>query len=254
MKILRDPQSLGAYLQSCKRPLGWVPTMGYLHEGHLALIKEAKKQNQSVILSVFVNPTQFNEKDDFDAYPRDESRDLSLAKSAGVEAVWLPKHADIYRDGDTFEVSEKIHASQMEGAYRPGHFVGVGTVILKMVQILQAQYVYFGEKDYQQLQLVRDMMRSFFMPVRVIGVVTQREPSGLAMSSRNARLTPEQKNKAASIHENICRQNSAASARAQLVKEGFRVDYVQDYQGRRYVAAWLDEVRLIDNVPLTERE
>ena len=250
MKILRNNDALQAYLSVCPSPIGLVPTMGYLHQGHGALLQSARADNKTVIMTLFVNPAQFNESNDFQSYPRDEVRDLALAKNQGADAVWLPEVEAIYPKGDSFSLIEHQHNLRMEGLYRPGHFHGVATVILKLCQLVKPQRIYMGEKDYQQLQLVEDLARCFFLPIHVVGVPTQREVSGLAMSSRNARLTDSQKDQAAAIYQAITFQPTSEKAKHHLLDQGFDVDYVEDYQGRRFVAAWLGGVRLIDNVAI----
>ncbi len=253
MKLLRNNDDLAVYLSSLSGAMGLVPTMGYLHPGHGALLKAARAQNQAVLMTIFVNPTQFNEADDFQSYPRDEARDLAMVESLGVDAVWMPEVDAIYPPGDTFCLHEKNHNTRMEGIHRPGHFYGVATVVLKLCLLAKPQRIYMGEKDYQQLQLVRDLVASFFLPIEVIEVPTQREVSGLAMSSRNVRLTKKQRKQAAKIYQALCEQPNVNATRQVLNDLGFRVDYVEEYQGRRYVAAWLGRVRLIDNVALDRR-
>ncbi len=173
-----------------------VPTMGYLHEGHLALVARAKAEAGQggalrVVVSIFVNPTQFGPNEDFSTYPRDSARDLALLREAGVDAVFLPEVAEIYPAGAQTIVETTQLARVLIGKLRPGHFRGVATVVTKLFHIVQPDFACFGEKDYQQLCVIRQMVRDLDMPVAIIGVPTQRAADGLALSSRNVRLSPE---------------------------------------------------------------
>ena len=177
--------------------IGFVPTMGALHEGHLALIRRARAENKTVIVSVFVNPTQFNDKKDLEAYPRDTARDLKLCEEAGADMVFVPDAGEIYPDGFCTTVSLDGPLTRLlEGAFRPGHFAGVATVVAKLFNIVQPDRAYFGEKDYQQLKIVQQMTRDLNLPVTVMPCPTVREPDGLALSSRNALLSPEARQQA----------------------------------------------------------
>lgn len=171
--------------------LGFVPTMGYLHEGHLSLVRAAQQENEAVAVSIFVNPTQFGEGEDLDAYPRDLDRDLALLSEAGVDLVWTPGVADVYPPGfDTYVVPGGV-ADVLEGARRPGHFRGVATVLTVLFRLLGPHRAYFGQKDAQQVAVVRQVVRDLALEVDVVACSIVREPDGLAMSSRNAYLTPE---------------------------------------------------------------
>ena len=172
---------------------GFVPTMGYLHEGHLSLVRAARKANPNVVASIFVNPTQFGPGEDFERYPRDEERDVSLLRGAGVDVVFMPSVEEMYPNGaSTFVVVEEI-TDVLEGAYRSGHFRGVTTVVAKLFNIVQPTRAYFGRKDAQQLAVIRKMMRDLRRDIEIVGLPTVREPDGLAMSSRNAYLSPEER-------------------------------------------------------------
>ncbi|MBO9472901.1 pantoate--beta-alanine ligase [Shimia sp. R10_1] len=171
--------------------IGMVPTMGYLHAGHMSLIQTAKTQSDAIVVSIFVNPTQFGETADLDAYPRDEDRDLALLKEAGVAVVFLPEVETMYPPGDETIVETTRLANMLHGEVRPGHFRGVTTVVARLFNIVQPDVAVFGEKDYQQLQVIKRMVADLHMPVQIIGAPTVREADGLAMSSRNVRLTPE---------------------------------------------------------------
>lgn len=168
-----------------------VPTMGYLHEGHMALVRRARQVADIVSVSIFVNPTQFSDPRDLDLYPRDEERDLAMLREAGVDVVLLPSVADMYPENDETIVEASRLGNILHGAVRPGHFRGVATVVTRLFNIFQPDFACFGEKDYQQLQVIRRMVRDLKFPIEIMPVPTVREPDGLAMSSRNARLTPE---------------------------------------------------------------
>jgi len=229
-------------------PLGLVPTMGALHQGHLSLVESSLKHNDFTIVSIFINPKQFNDAGDFDAYPADYRSDLDRLESAGVDAVLLPDSGQIYADNYRFRVSEDEFSRQLCGAHRPGHFDGVLTVVMRLLNLVRPDNAYFGEKDYQQLQLIQDMTSAFFMPVNIIACATVREADGLAMSSRNHRLDKQQREKAANLYAALNQSRSADQARDVLTQQGFDVDYVKDIAGRRLAAARLGETRLIDNV------
>jgi pantoate--beta-alanine ligase len=232
--------------------VGFVPTMGALHDGHLSLIERAQAENDHVIVSVFVNPTQFNDPTDLEKYPRPIERDLELLRAAGVDVAFLPQPEEIYFDHYRFKVTENDFSKQLCGAHRPGHFDGVLTVVLKLFQLTRPDRAYFGEKDYQQLQLIKDMSAALFLDIDVIPCTTKRESDGLAMSSRNLRLTPEQREIAPKIYRVLralsTQQTDASGARRELEAAGFRVDYVEKHFGRWFAAAYLGDVRLIDNV------
>jgi pantoate--beta-alanine ligase len=230
--------------------LGFVPTMGALHQGHMSLIEASKKQNTQTIVSVFINPKQFDDTADFEAYPADRQKDLDQLEKAGVDVVILPDSAQIYVDDYRFKVTENDFSQRLCGAHRPGHFDGVLTVVMRLLNLVRPDNAYFGEKDYQQLQLIRDMAAAFFIPVNIVGCATVREADGLAMSSRNRRLDARSKVQAASLHATLKNSRSANEARDALLEQGFDVDYVEDIAGRRLAAAQLGNTRLIDNVEI----
>jgi len=231
-------------------PLGFVPTMGALHEGHLSLVKASKDQNALTIVSVFINPTQFDDKRDFEKYPVDARSDLGLLEEAGVDAVLLPDAAQIYRDNYRFKITEDEFSRRLCGAHRPGHFDGVLTVVMRLLNLVRPDQAYFGEKDYQQLQLIRDMVNAFYMPVKIVACATVREHDGLAMSSRNQHLDARHRAQAPALFAALQNSRTAAEARQLLVSKGFEVDYVEDIQNRRLAAARLGNTRLIDNVEI----
>jgi pantoate--beta-alanine ligase len=242
-----------------RKSIGFVPTMGALHRGHGSLVERCRRENDVVVVSIFVNPTQFNDPKDLDRYPRMLQSDLALLESLGTDEVILPTVSELYPQGYRFRVEG--HASQdlpnestnvMEGAFRPGFLAGVMTVVLKLLNIVRADRAYFGEKDYQQLRVVADMVRDFFVPTEIIPCPTVRDASGLAESSRNKLLPAEAKAKAACLYGALTSAANVADARAHLEANGFTVDYVEEHWGRRFAAAFLDGVRLIDNVPIAE--
>jgi pantoate--beta-alanine ligase len=231
--------------------LGYVPTMGALHEGHLSLVDRSRTENDRTLVSIFVNPTQFDDPADLDAYPRTLERDLEMLDAAGVDFVLLPRAEEMYADRFHYRVSETDLSTTLEGIHRPGHFDGVLTVVLKLLNIAAAERAYFGEKDWQQLRLVRGMADAFFLPTTIVACPTVRESTGLALSSRNARLTTPDRERAATLHRILSSAATVEDAIDQLTDAGFAVDYVADRDGRRLAAVRLAGVRLIDNVPLS---
>ena len=230
--------------------LGFVPTMGALHDGHLSLVERSRAENDRTLVSVFVNPTQFDDPADFDAYPRTLQRDLALLDAAGVDFVLLPRAGEMYADGFRYRVSETELSTTLEGAHRPGHFAGMLTIVLKLLNIAAAERAYFGEKDWQQLSLVRGMADAFFLPTAIVACPTVRESTGLALSSRNTRLSAPDRERAAILHRVLTSAATTDDAIDQLADAGFAVDYVDDQDGRRLAAVRLRGVRLIDNVAL----
>ncbi|MFP4541551.1 MAG: pantoate--beta-alanine ligase [Opitutales bacterium] len=230
--------------------IGFVPTMGALHRGHAALIEQARAECGIVVVSIFVNPTQFNDPEDCTAYPQPLEADLALCRELGVDGVFLPRRADLYPDGYRYRVTETEASLPREGAFRPGHFDGVLTVVLKLFQLVAPDRAYFGEKDWQQLSLVRGMAKAFFLPLEVVACPTVREADGLALSSRNVRLSPAARARAAVFPRLLAEAPSPEAACAELEGAGFAVEYVEDAEGRRLGAVVLEGVRLIDNLPL----
>jgi len=233
--------------------LGFVPTMGALHEGHLSLVRRARAENDRTLVSIFVNPTQFDEATDLAQYPRTLEADLAMLRAEGTDFVLLPHEPDLYPDGYRYSVTERTLSTVLEGAHRPGHFDGVLTVVMKLLQIASAERAYFGEKDWQQLSLVRGMAETFFLPTGIVACATVREADGLALSSRNRRLRPADRQRAPQFYRTLSSAPSADAACHGLRAIGFAVDYVEDRDGRRLGAVRLGDVRLIDNVPLGGR-
>jgi pantoate--beta-alanine ligase len=222
--------------------------MGALHEGHVSLCRAARKDHEIVLVSVFVNPTQFDEAQDFEAYPRTLGSDAKTLGDAGVDVIFAPSVNEMYPNGTRYAVVEHELSRELCGAHRPGHFSGMLTVVLKLLQIAGADAAYFGEKDFQQLLLVRGLCEAFFVQTRIIGCPTVRETDGLAMSSRNARLSAQERALAPRFHAVLITAPTAAEATKQLSAAGFVVDYVEDRDGRRFGAVRLGHTRLIDNV------
>jgi pantoate--beta-alanine ligase len=244
-----DWQAARAGPEYAGRSVGFVPTMGALHAGHRALLERARAENDRVVLSIFVNPTQFNDPADLARYPRTLEADQALAEGL-VDDVLAPPANELYPDEYNYRVTENDLSLKWEGAHRPGHFDGVLTVVLKLINLVRADRAYFGEKDWQQLQLVRGMARAYFLPVEIVACPTVRAADGLALSSRNARLSPAGREHAAAFSKILRHSPSAAAATAGLQAAGFAVDYVDDHSGRRLGAVQLEGVRLIDNVGL----
>ncbi|MGD9116111.1 MAG: pantoate--beta-alanine ligase [Dehalococcoidia bacterium] len=186
-----------------KAPLGFVPTMGYLHEGHLELVRRARAENPSVAVSIFVNPTQFGPKEDFTRYPRDPERDLALLEKAGTDVVFMPTAEEMYPPGFDSWVEVGQITEKLEGAARPGHFRGVTTVVAKLFNVVRPDRAYFGQKDAQQLLVIKKMAKDLDMGIEIVAVPTVREPDGLAMSSRNTYLNVEERNQAAVLYQSL---------------------------------------------------
>ena len=233
--------------------LGFVPTMGALHEGHLSLVRRSRAENDRTLVSIFVNPTQFDDPSDLARYPRSLEEDLAMLRSEGTDFVLLPTKTDLYPDEFRYRVTEIGLSKAMEGAHRPGHFDAVLTVVLKLLQIASAERAYFGEKDWQQLALVQGMADAFFLPTEIIACSTVREADGLALSSRNRRLLPADRQKAPQLYRTLSSARTENEASEALRAAGFVVDYVEDRDGRRLAAVRLGGVRLIDNVQLEDR-
>lgn len=200
MRIIDNSQEMAQACREACRPLGLVPTMGALHEGHLALVRLARQENQRLAVSIFVNPTQFSQTDDLSRYPRDLERDLALLRREGVDLVYAPSPKEIYPPGFDTWVDPGALSDRLEGAARPGHFRGVATVVTKLFNLVRPNRAYFGQKDGQQVLVIQQLVRDLNIGVEVVVVPTVREPDGLALSSRNSYLTPEQRKAAPVIY------------------------------------------------------
>ena len=277
MEKLRDIAALRAWrrgLEESGRRVGFVPTMGNLHEGHMALVENARRQADAVIVSVFVNPLQFDDPDDLARYPRTEQDDIAVLDRAGVEAVFLPTESVLYPHGqdDIARVDPGELGNRLEGAARPGHFTGVATVVTKLFNLVRPDVAVFGEKDAQQVAVIRRVVADLDMDLELAIEPTHREPDGLAISSRNRFLDDAQRRQAPAVHRALKRAAESlagghtvaatlAGARHWLTQQGFVVDYLvycddERFEeqprlvphGRLLVAARLGPVRLIDNL------
>jgi pantoate--beta-alanine ligase len=211
-RILRTRAELRDALASAPRPVGLVPTMGWLHEGHRALMQRARLEDATTVVSIFVNPRQFGEAADFGRYPRNEARDLAICEAEGVDLVWAPPVDEVYPPGFDTSVHVGAIAGPLEGAARPGHFDGVATVVAILFGAVGADHAYFGQKDAQQVMVIRQMARDLAIPTEVIACPTVREPDGLALSSRNVHLTPEQRLAAAVLRRALRAARAAFEA------------------------------------------
>lgn len=203
IKTIKSISGMKKYRNTLKGAVGFIPTMGYLHAGHLSLVKQAKKENDHVIVSIFVNPKQFGPKEDFQSYPRNTKRDIKLLKSVGTDILFLPEAAEIYPNGYMTYVNVLDITTRLEGKVRPGHFEGVATVLTKLFNIIHPTKAYFGQKDAQQVAVVRKLIVDLNIPVKVIVSQTVREPDGLAMSSRNVFLTPSERKEARVLSQSL---------------------------------------------------
>ncbi len=281
MLIFNKKSDLSAFLSPLihqNKSIGFVPTMGALHKGHLSLLEKSLSENDVTVMSIFVNPTQFNNAEDLDKYPRTLERDVQIMKELNDNIiVYAPEVADIY-EGNT--VSENFNydglENQMEGKHRPGHFDGVGTIVKRLFEIIKPNKAYFGEKDFQQLQIVKKLVTKYNIPVEVIGCPIHRETNGLAMSSRNERLSVEAKEKAAVIFQilNTAKaffQNNSVENTIQFVENEFKkhpefeLEYFEiadettllpisekeaNKKYRGFIAIFIENIRLIDNISL----
>ncbi len=253
VRSIADWQRLRASGPVADARIGFVPTMGALHHGHGSLLQRSKGENDVTVLSVFLNPTQFDREKDLAAYPVDLSEDRRFAGELGVDYLFCPSAEEMYPDGFRYRVVESELSRRFCGASRPGHFDGVLTVVLKLLQLVRPTRAYFGKKDHQQLALVRGLAEAFFLPVEIVGCGTVREDDGLAASSRNALLSPKGREIARRFPALLAAPGSPENTRHQLVAAGFQVDYVEDDGDRRLGAVRLGDVRLIDNVEMGSR-
>jgi len=278
IRVIRGVAALRAEVRGWKaagQSIGVVPTMGALHEGHLSLARAARRDCARVVATIFVNPKQFNNPEDLRKYPRSEAADVALLDGVGVDLVFIPEPEEVYPDGFASTVTVGGVSEPLEGRMRPGHFDGVATVVTKLFGMTEADRGYFGQKDWQQLQVVLRLVRDLNLPVEVVGCETIREADGLAMSSRNVRLTAEGRARAGVLYAAITAaaediragqsdRMAIREAAEKLRAVGFeRVEYIELRDAatlmpsddtrrprRMLAAAWLDGVRLIDNIPV----
>ncbi len=277
MKIIHTVSGLEEALQQVRRQgesIGFVPTMGALHEGHATLVRQSVAENDFTVVSLFVNPTQFNNPEDLRLYPRTPERDHRLLERLGADLLFTPSVEEIYPEPDRRVFDFGLLDKVMEGRFRPGHFNGVAQVVSKLFRFVQPDKAYFGEKDFQQLVIVREMVRQLQLPVEIVGVPIVREPSGLAMSSRNARLSAQERENAAQIyrvlHDSLALKEACAPVKlAEWVAgeinkvPGLRVEYYEIVDGYSLqpvssweelgrpvgcIAVFCGAVRLIDHI------
>jgi pantoate--beta-alanine ligase len=254
VKIVRSVEEVRRAVEASPGPVGLVPTMGALHAGHEALLAAARAECATVVVSLFVNPAQFDQGADLGAYPRDEERDAAVAEEAGADLLFAPAADEIYPHGFQTWVDVEELAAVLEGAHRPGHFRGVATVCLKLFNIVRPQRAYFGQKDAQQVAVIRRMVKDLNLDLTVRSVPTVRDADGLALSSRNGRLSPSERTAALALPRALATRDPDA-ARAALA--GVEVDYVEvaDFDPPVLAAAIrVGSIRLIDNVILEEEE
>lgn len=281
MRLFKYHKDLNLFLNSFRQrsvPIGFVPTMGTLHDGHLSLLKEARSRGCLSVVSIFVNPTQFNDPSDFEKYPKTLDSDLLLLEREGCEVLYLPDVPDIYPKGPERTTPPELDLRgldlRLEGAFRPGHFRGVIQVMERLLELVQPQLLFMGLKDFQQVLVVGRLLEARQLPVELVGMETRREPDGLAMSSRNLRLSEQARSLAPQLHAtlqelllSIQRKPEALTdwleqGRRKLESSGFRVEYLElaradtlqplqaplEASGRLLAAVWLEKVRLIDNL------
>ncbi len=277
LQIFASPQEIQSEILSLKKrgkTIGFVPTMGNLHAGHISLIEQAKKHTDIVVASIFVNPLQFGPNEDFDAYPRTLQEDTKKLIDAGCDILFTPTNQDIYPQGKQVHTSVNVNrlTESLCGASRPGHFLGVTTIVNILFNIIQPDVAVFGKKDYQQLQVIKAMVSDLMMPIKIIGGEILREKNGLAMSSRNIYLSEQEFEQAAILRQTLlaCEQQLKSkvtfekaenSAIEKLNQNGFKVDYLKivsqqtletatpdDKKVLIAAAAWLGKPRLIDNL------
>jgi len=272
MIIARTATELQAVREGLRGSVGFVPTMGALHEGHLSLIHRAREENEHLIVSIFVNPTQFLEGEDLDAYPRKDEADIKICELAKVDILFMPTAEQIYESDELCIGAPKIRGYILEGSNRPGHFDGMLQVVMKLLNLTQATRAYFGKKDAQQLALVMQMVRNYFMPVEIVPCEIVRDDQGLALSSRNTYLSSEEKKRALCLSQSLKKatemvtkgvrdshriqqemrkilQQADSIEYTAIVNRAFKeIEYVEIGNTIILVAAWVGKPRLIDNV------
>ncbi|MFV0331310.1 MAG: pantoate--beta-alanine ligase [Dysgonomonas sp.] len=274
LRTVKEVQDKVISLRSQGKTIGFVPTMGALHEGHLSLVKQCIADNDICIVSIFVNPTQFNNKEDLIKYPRNLEKDSQYLAEAGVNFIFAPSEKEIYPEPDTRQFDFGQIDKVMEGVHRPGHFNGVAQVVSRLFDIVKPDKAYFGEKDFQQLAIIREMVKQLNLPVQIVAMPIVREASGLALSSRNERLTPKQKEVAVNISKTLSESkkwmdnlsvkqvinkvtdtlNSFDELDVEYyeIADGYTLQSVKDWKEADYivgcVAVFCGDVRLIDNI------
>ncbi len=270
---LKEMQTRCLELRAAGKTIAFVPTMGYLHEGHLSLLREGRKRGDVLVLSLFVNPTQFGPNEDLDSYPRNLERDLELARSVGTDLVWTPSPEQVYPPDFATYVNVEGLTDELCGAARPGHFRGVTTVVCKLFNVVQPNVAFFGEKDFQQLAVIRRMTSDLNLPVEIVGMPIIRESDGLALSSRNVYLSPEERRQALVLSQALARGRQLATEGKRdvgqvlaelsdlvMAQPAARIDYLQichqatlreqeriDADSVLLLAVFIGKTRLIDN-------
>ncbi|MFA5806107.1 MAG: pantoate--beta-alanine ligase [Melioribacteraceae bacterium] len=250
IKIISEWKQLKKSYELKEKKIGLVPTMGALHSGHISLIETCINENDISVVSIFVNPTQFNDPKDLERYPRTFENDLKLLRDLNVDYLFCPDYSEIYTDNFKYKVCENDLSQILCGKFRPGHFEGVLTVVMKLLNIIRPDKAYFGEKDYQQYLLIDGMCKSFFLDVEIVPCPIIREADGLALSSRNALLTSDEKFFAQNFPWLLKSEKSCEMIKSELDELGFKVDYIEEIGNRRFGAVHVGKVRLIDNVKI----
>jgi len=245
MDVCKDIDCVRAFIKSIKqqfKTIGFVPTMGYLHEGHMSLVKASKNMCDITVVSIFVNPKQFGPKEDYNKYPRNLERDLKLLEEAKIDMVFIPDVETIYPEGFSTTINIGPLADILEGTFRPGHFDGVCTVVTKLFNIVKPDKAFFGEKDYQQLKIIQKLVKDLNLDIEIVPIPTKREEDGLAMSSRNAYLNQEERRRASSIYRFLLK-----------AKEAFEIGIKNTDKIIEYAKAVLD-VDVIDYIKIVDKE
>ncbi len=279
MIILRESNEIRIWVESQRNSghsIGFVPTMGALHQGHISLVNQSKKENDFTVVSIFVNPTQFNNLQDLKKYPRTEKKDAELLEDAGVDVLFIPSVEEMYpQETESHRFNFNGLENQMEGKFRPGHFDGVATIVKKFFEIIRPDRAYFGEKDFQQLRIIEELVKQLSVKTQIVPVEIMRELDGLAMSSRNTRLSVEMREEAPKIYQilqeaKIFLENHSVEKTKEFVVEAFaqtrlQLEYFEiadeqtlesvtekskDKKLRAFIAVFADEIRLIDNLGL----
>ncbi len=249
IESIHDWRALRATLKDAS--IGFVPTMGNLHAGHLSLCQQSSQENDLTVVSLFVNPTQFTQENDFLLYPNTLEADLKQLETMQVDYCILPTPEQLYHDHYLYRIEEHHDSNQLEGKSRLGHYTGVLTVVMKLFQLVKPHQAYFGEKDFQQYQLIKNMVSAFFMDIQVHVCPTIREPSGLAYSSRNNRLSLDEKKQAENFAHIFHQPHKPLDEiKLELEQANIKLDYIETYQERRFAAVYIGTVRLIDNYSL----
>tara|TARA_Y100000590_G_scaffold469893_1_gene660429 strand:- start:31717 stop:32559 length:843 start_codon:yes stop_codon:yes gene_type:complete len=280
VKIYNNIEQLREAIKNAERPIGLVPTMGFLHQGHLALINQAKKDNKTVIVTIFVNPTQFGPNEDYEKYPRDIDHDINLLKSLETNFVFIPERESLYTENHNTWVNVEKLDEKLEGHFRPNHFKGVATIVLKLLNITTPDNAYFGQKDAQQVQIIKQMVADLNLSIKINSIPTVREYDGLALSSRNVYLTKDERKSAKEIYQSLLLAQTLFEKginNAEIIKKNVsdhiikniknsKIDYVsitqesslEDLQTIKdsallSIAIHVGKTRLIDNLILSKK-